>query len=495
MGVNVEREQYEDRERERFSRRLRHCLEALEALLARPGFGEGPATVGAELEMFLIDGRGRPLPVNQKVLAESVDPRLTYELDRFNLECNLTPVRLAGRPFSALEREIGEALGEVGRAARKHRGRSVTIGILPTLRREDFGPQAMTDAPRYRALSRTLARRRREPFRVYISGLEPLAVSCQDVTLEGATTSFQVHLRVAPADFSRVFNAVQLATAPALAASGNSPTFLHRWLWEETRVALFQQATDDRRGSPKHRHGAPRVTFGHGWLQHGALEFFSDVVRRHDAVLPAVGSEDPLERLAAGALPGLGELRVHNSTVWTWNRAVYDPSEDGHLRIEMRALPAGPTASDMGANAAFLLGLALGIALEDEAWTGSVPFGVAEANFQHAARLGLEAELLWPPEPGAECRPVPARDLVRRLLPLARAGLASAGVEPEEVESRLALLGERSEAGQTGAVWQRKAAGMLERRMGREAALEAMLERYIALSESGVPVHRWPVEP
>ena len=96
-----------------------------------------------------------------------------------------------------------------------------------------------------------------------------------------------MHLRVAPGDFTRVYNAVQLATAPALAVAGNSPTFLGHRLWAETRVALFKQSVEDR-DSRGPRRGPPRTALGTGWLRDGALELFTESVRRHEPLLPFV---------------------------------------------------------------------------------------------------------------------------------------------------------------------------------------------------------------
>lgn len=489
----VDRERFTSAERARFVARLERCLQALDQLLARPGFGRGPATLGAELEVFLIDGRGRPLPANQKVLAETVDPRLTYELDRFNLECNLVPVPLRGTPFAALGREIETTLAEVRRAVGLHRGRIAVIGILPTLQPEDLGPVAMSDVPRYRALAATTRRRRRAPFRVRIDGAEPLDATCEDVTVEGANTSFQVHLRVDPEAFTDAYNAAQLATAPVLAAAGNSPTFLGHHLWEETRVALFKQAVDDRREVDGRPRGRSRVTFGHRWLRGGARELFARLVRGYAPLLPVTSGRDPLEELAADRIPGLDELRLHNGTVWRWNRPVYDPADGGHLRLEMRALPAGPTRVDMLANTAFLLGLTLDLAPEAKHWTRRFPFATAHHNFYRAAQHGLEAELGWPRVLGGRDGTIPARELVLATLPQARRGLVGAGVQGAEADAYLAVVRERVERGQTGAVWQRRVLDALERRADRPRALAAMLERYLELSQAELPVHRWPV--
>jgi hypothetical protein len=493
MGLAIDREQFDPVDFRRFERRLDDCLAALSRLLERPGFGTGPITVGAELELFLVDGQGRALPLNQVVREEAADPRVVLEVDRFNLELNLTPAPLAGRPFSALAGELDEALALVRRSAARRGGRIVMVGILPTLRAEELRLAALSDAARYRALNNGIRRLRREPFRIRIDGADPLELAADDIGLEGANTSCQVHLKVDPEQFASHFNAIQLAIGPALAVAGNSPTFLGHRLWAETRVALFKQALDDRDAAGRSSRRLCRVAFGTGWSATGAIGLLEESVRLHEPVLPVLSGERPLERVAAGQVPALAELRLHQSTVWRWNRAIYDPAGGGHLRIEARALPAGPTVVDMLANAAFLLGLTLALAPDADAWTRRVPFPQAHHNFYRAAQLGLRAELVWPLDPGGRARPLPADQLVRRLLPVARQGLEDAGVLPDEADRLLAVVQARAATGRTGAVWQRRALAALEPRLGRERALAAMLERYLELQGTNRPVHTWPV--
>lgn len=493
MGLTIDRERFDPADYQRFHERLDECLLALARLQGRPGFGAGPCTVGAELELFLVDGQGRALARNRQVRAEAADPRVVLEVDRFNLELNLTPAALAGRPFAAFAAELDQALGIVRRAAGRHGGRIVMAGILPTLRAEDLQLAALSDAARFRALNTGIRRLRREPFRIRIAGADPLDVIADDIGLEGANTSFQVHLKVDPSRFSAHFNAAQLATGPVLAVAGNSPTFLGHRLWEETRVALFKQAIDDRDAAGRSRHRMCRVAFGTGWTAGGALELFGESVRLHQPILPALGPELPLDCLDAGRVPGLDELRLHQSTVWRWNRAIYDPAGGGHLRIEMRALPAGPTVADMLANAAFLVGLTLAVAPEADAFVHRVAFDQARRNFYHAARLGLRAALAWPSGPGGQVRMLPAAELIRQLLPAARDGLTDAGVAQGEAEELLSVVEARAACGQTGAVWQRRALAALEPRLGRDRGLVAMLERYLELQATGEPVHTWPV--
>jgi hypothetical protein len=485
MGTEILTDTFDERDYARFAARLEQCLADLGRLLARPGFGAGPATIGAELELFLVDSAARPLPVNQAVRARTADPRVTVELSRCNLELNSSPAPLAGRPFTVLAGELGALLDRVGAAAGAHQGRIALIGVLPTLSRAHLDAGTVTDTVRYRALARELRRLRGGPVRIRISGAEPLELVTDDIALEGANTSLQVHLRVAPEDFTRVYNAAQLATAPVLAAAGNSPTLLGHRLWEETRIALFKQSVEDR-DSRGPRRRPPRTTLGTGWLRDGPLALFTEIVRMHEPLLPVVTdppSDCPLS---------LDELRLHQGTVWRWNRPIYDPAAGGHLRIEMRALPAGPTVTDMMANAAFLVGLTLWLAAEDQRWTYALPFERADYGFYRAAQHGLAAELSWPSGPH-RFRTVPAAALVAELLPAARQGLADAGVAAAEADRLLGVIGARVATGQTGAAWQRAALAAAERGRSRQQALAMMLDRYLACAATGQPVHTWPI--
>ncbi|HUE97061.1 MAG TPA: hypothetical protein VMN39_10395, partial [Longimicrobiaceae bacterium] len=455
MGLQVDRADFADEEYERFEDRLRASLEGLRQLLSRPSFGEGETTIGAELELHLIDEQGNPAPVNQTVHSKAADPRLTLELNRFNLEINTAPTALAGTPFADLGAELEAALKVTRRAAGSCGARVVAIGILPTLREEDLTAAALTEKSRYRALSAGLRRIRREPFRLHIEGEDILEMAADEVTFEGANASFQLHLRVHPARFADTYNAAQIAIAPALAIAANSPFFLGRRLWEETRIALFRQAVDHRGASLKDDWRPSRVSFGHGFVRKGALELFAEAATLHEPLLPVLGSEDPLAVVRAGGVPELGELRLHQSTVWHWNRPVFDAAAGGHLRIEMRAFPSGPSVVDMMANAAFQLGLVLGMEGHISAFLQGMTFTQARRNFYEAARWGPEAELLWPPGPGQRAVPVAARRLLERLLPVAERGLRSYGTDSGQAARLLGVIADRAASGRTGAWVQR----------------------------------------
>ncbi|GAA3541445.1 hypothetical protein GCM10022419_022020 [Nonomuraea rosea] len=464
MGRDLDKERFTEAEYARFGERIQEQLAVLRELLDTPGFGQGPATIGAELELFLIDEQGRPLPHNSQVQETLDDPRVVLELGRFNIEVNLTPTPLAGNPFEVMSAEVQETITKVDAAVEG--GGALPIGILPTLSTEDFTLGAISDQNRYRAMSRGIRRLRLEPFLVKIDDLE---LSVEDVILESANTSWQVHIRTPPERFARLFNAAQLAIGPVLAACGNSPFFLGRQLWEETRIALMEEAADDRDVQRRERRDG-RVTFGSDWVREGAYELFERYVRDYDPVMPDMS--DDAERHE------VPELRLHQGTIWQWNRPVYDPADGGHLRIEMRALPAGPSCADMAANTAFLLGLTLSQAERD--LTG-YKFAEAYQNFYRAAMQGLDAKLSWPGLDGE----FEAADLVLRLLPEARAGLLAAGVAANDADRALDVIAQRTRLRRTGAVWQREA---LARYDGDR---ERLVREYRERALSGLPVHLW----
>lgn len=492
MGTDIPQTRFTADDYKRFGLRLEQNLTQLREQLAVPGFGEGPGSLGAELEIYIVDQDGRPLHLNEELQTDAADPQLTLELNRYNLEYNLTPVALSAQPFQRIEAEIEQKLATLRRLAAARDARIVSIGILPTLQRSDFGPACMTGKRRFKALVEQLIARRGHQFRIDINGQHPLRMEMDDITLEGANTSFQVHYRVAPRLFADTFNAIQAVTPLALAIAGNSPTLFGHRLWQETRIPLFKQSIDTRLPDRYSWNEPARVNFGHGWVRRDAAELFVETVRLYRPLLPVCPSEDG----AAGAGPSeLPQLQLHQSTVWLWNRPVYDAAAGGHLRIEMRALPAGPTAVDMVANAAFLIGMAEGLRPNINTWLPALPFHIAEHNFYRAAQHGLEARLVWPRDRQCACEEQPAAAIIAAMLPVARRGLAAIGIAEAEASRYLQVIERRLASGQTGARWQLAqldGTGNGDRGRPEATELAAMLERFMTHSNSNIPVAEWP---
>jgi gamma-glutamyl:cysteine ligase YbdK (ATP-grasp superfamily) len=468
--------------------RLEDELERLRALIDAGRLTDGQGLLGVELEFHLIDDAGRPAPCNDAVLAALADgPHdVQRELARFNLELNLPPLPLTGTPLTSVRTRI-DALQEAV-AGLEPATVALSIGTLPTLTLGDADTAAISGHDRYRELDASIMSARGAPIELTVDGTgaggERLAVTLHSITLEAAATSLQIHLDLPADGFVAAWNAAQAAAALQVAVAGNSPILLGRALWHETRIPLFEQVIDVRR--PVRTAGAmggppPRVWFGQRWIDHPVDLFAENVV--HFGHLLTDPPEDADE-------DAFSALRLHNGTIWRWNRPVYDViGGRPTLRMENRVLSAPPTSRDGSADIALFLGLVAGLRDDVEALTSALPFPVAETNFRDAARYGLEAGLCWPGAPDG----TPAAHLLRtRLLDVAAAGLAALGVPTAESDPALDIIAARAASGRTGATWQLAALADEEQRHDRVEALRRVVLRYRDLQQEGEPVHRWP---
>lgn len=490
MGLEIDKTDFSASDFEHFGTRLRDNLKALEIVLARPGFGEGDLSFGAELELYIVDKDCRPLHINQEIIAKLNDPQLTLELNRYNLEYNFSPVLIKDNCFAATEKEALAAIDKINGAAASWGGQVVPVGILPTLEQSDTGYHAMTKLPRFQALTKELTDIRGGPFTIAIEGEEKLQLAMDDVTLEGANTSFQVHLRVPAAEFADFYNAMQLVTPLVLAMASNSPTLFGHRLWQETRIPLFKQSIDCRPEDSLHPIPA-RVNFGNNWIRESAYEIFAESALLYRPILPDSSDEDSVAIAKAGGMPSLHELRLHQGSVWLWNRPVYDPTGDGHLRIELRAFPAGPSITDMLANAALAIGLAKAMQPSIKQLLPAIPFTYAIANFYRAAQNGLSAELFWPSltQSQPEYKSVP--EILESLLPHVPENLASMGFIGSDYEPLIRIVEERLATRQTGAQWQLNKLTELRKDMPKREALTEMFKQYQRNSAANKPVAQW----
>lgn len=495
MGLAVNRWDFKPEEYELFANKVRENLSALKLLLERPGFGKGAPSFGAELEVYILDDQAKPARLNQEIIAAIKDPKtqaqVQLELNKFNLEYNLCPVPAKGTPFSTLRTDLHSGLAELSLAASQFQARILPIGILPTLTMDDLSALAMSDFPRYRALAKGLTKHQTEPFNIHIDGCEPLAFTCDTITLEGANTSFQFHWRVNPEDFANAYNAVQLLTPLALALGVNSPILLGHELWDETRITLFKQSIDTRKQNNLSWKHPARVDFGFGWLHNSAYELFEQNARLYPPILPVIGNEDALQTVKQGQIPKLEELRLHHGTVWTWNRAVYDATAGGHLRIEMRSTPAGPTIEDMLATNALLVGLAQSFQAKMTDLMTALPFQYAENNFYRAAQKGLGARLIWPSTTQTQLREMPVREIIAETLPLAEQGLDALGVDRLEIDWVINNIKARLASGMTGALWQRRMLRKLKQSHDIEQSLIGLVENYNREYQKNISISDW----
>jgi CBS domain-containing protein len=443
--------------------------------------------IGAEQELFLVDAQMRPAAAALELLSGLDDPHVTTELGLFNLELNLDPQPFGGACLSRLEAQLEGLLERLRAGAREREVEIVLTGILPTLRMSDLGVENMTPLQRYQQLNRAMSAMRGGAYEFYIKGLDELLLKHDSVMLEACNASFQVHMQASGEEFANLYNVAQIATAPLLAAGANSPLLFGRRLWNETRIALFQQAVDTRSSMRFLRERSPRVTFGTRWLRHSVLELFQEDISRFRALLTADLDEDALALLGRGEVPQLQALSLYNGTIYRWNRACYGITDGRpHLRIENRALPAGPTVADQVANAALWFGMLTAIAMRYEDVTRLMDFEDAKMNFNSAARLGLGAPLRWFGEDYTA-----ARLIGDRLLPLAHDGLAAAGFDADDVERYLGIIERRVSTGNTGAAWLVRSLTQMRGQGNPGERLAALTAATIQRQLGGRPVSEW----
>ncbi len=489
MGEEVAAQDFTRDDRTRYRQKVRRCLDVFERMLREARFdGDDPMT-GLEIELNLVDDAGDPALKNAEALAAIADPDFQTELGQFNLEINVPPKRLEDRGFADFEQGVRHSLNAADAKAVAVGAHLVMIGILPTLAGGHMAPTSLSANPRYRLLSDQILAARGEDIVIDISGPERLRTTADSIVPEAACTSTQLHIQVCPDDFASYWNASQAVSGVQLALGANSPFLLGRELWRETRIPLFEQATDTRSEELKAQGVRPRVWFGERWIT-SIFDLFEENVRYFPALLPVLEEEDPLEVLEAGGTPRLAELRLHNGTVYRWNRPVYDVVHGTpHLRVENRVLPAGPTVVDTMANAAFYFGLVRTLAEHERPLWSQMSFSAAEENFHLAARHGIEAQLYWP-----GVGQVAAVELVlRRLLPMAHAGLDAWGVRAEERDRLLGVIEQRCLTERNGASWfvDRFHDRLSSSEGERPAALRSTLDDYRAHMHANEPVHSW----
>ncbi len=488
MGEHSVSTAKDEQELRAFTKALLADVKALERMLKEGRIESGIRRIGAEQEMFLIDKNLRPAPVAMEVLDSLGADYLTTELARFNLEANLTPKTFGGTCLSEMEAEIRDAVQVATNSAKEIGADVVLCGILPTLRKADLDLTNMSPIPRYAELNRVMSKLRGGAFRVQIKGLDELDMTHDNVMLEACNTSFQIHFQTGPDEFARLYNLAQAVSAPVLAAAVNSPVLLRHRLWMETRIALFQQSIDVRTATAHARGGRPRVHFGDRWVRDGVLDLFREDIARFRVMIAGARDEDPMAVLDRGEIPKLSALRMHNGSVYRWNRPCYGFSGDkAHLRIEMRSLPAGPTVLDEMANAAFFFGLMASYADEHPKIHEVMAFDDAKNNFFAAARHGLQAQFTW-----IDDRNYTAAELILdELLPHARAGLEGANIATADIDRYLGTIQDRVRCNRTGARWVLQSLASMEGKTSPENAYRSVVSGLVQRQRGDKPIHEW----
>jgi hypothetical protein len=492
MGEDVPQTEFSGRDRQRYRAKVRRCLDVFSRMLSEAKFEFDRPMTGLEIELNLVDADQNPAMLNAEVLNAIANEDFQTELAQFNIEINVPPRELCDGYADALEADLRASLNDANDRAKTAGAHIVMIGILPTLGPEHLTRESLSANPRYALINEQIFEARGEDLTIAIDGIERLSTSTDTIAPEAACTSVQFHLQVSPQEYAATWNAAQCIAGVQVALGANSPFLYGKELWRETRIALFEQATDTRPEELKAQGVRPRVWFGERWIT-SIFDQFEENVLYFPSLLPIVDEEDPVEVLERGDTPRLGELRMHNGTIYRWNRPVYDVYRGKpHVRVENRVLPAGPSVVDVLANGAFYYGLLRSLTHEDRPMWTRMSFVAAEDNFNNGAKHGINAHLYWP-----GLGEVPVSELVlRRLLPLAQKGLQEYGVDPQVSDRLLGVIEGRCITHLNGAEWQARtfhAIDASQRPLDRRDALREMLGRYVENMHTNEPAHTWPV--
>lgn len=471
-----------------FLAHLLRDVEALDIMLESNQFESHPIRIGAEQELCVLDADFTPSAGAPDILARSVDDHLTSEIARYNLEINLDPFELSKHVLRDVHKHLDEQWEKTLSLAHQEGKKLLLCGILPTINHHHLSPEYMSPQDRYRILNDIMRMVRGKEFQIQIRGVNELIASLDSVLFEACNTSFQMHLQVAAEDYVRAYNWAQMISGPVLAACANSPLLFGRELWMETRIALFRQSLDMRTSKNHLREKQARVFFGDHWLKESVSNLFKEHIARFPLLVARHVESDSLEDLAIGKPPSLRALRVHNGTVYTWNRPCYGRTNGKpHLRIENRYIASGPSRTDEMANFALWTGLMLG---QPEEWADfyeSFDFAHAKDNFYRAARTGLSSMMHWMDgERSAQAL------LLNDLIPMAEKGLVKAGLALDDIDYYLGIIKERVKSRQTGARWQVNNFRSLKESYGIDHALLELTAGMHALQKEDTPVHQWP---
>jgi gamma-glutamyl:cysteine ligase YbdK (ATP-grasp superfamily) len=475
MGQEISATRFKKQDFARFEKRLAEETAELAQRFEQQSLSNRHAVGGFELEAWLVDREGMPAPINEEYLALLGDSALySPELSRFNVEINSSPLALEGDALERMHSELQRNWNRCREVAQQLDADLVMVGILPTVRDTMLSLENMSQMERYRALNEQVLRLRQgKPLELDIVGEQHLEALHGDVMLEAATTSFQIHLQVAQEKALRYYNAMQILSAPMVAISANSPLLFGKRLWQETRIPLFEQAVAIGGIAGGAFGPLKRVSFGSGYARHSVMEVFAENAEHFPLLLPVDLGEEPAR---------FNHLRLHNGTIWRWNRPLVGFDDDGtpHLRIEHRVIPAGPTVLDTMANTAFFYGLAYSLAEQRAIPESELEFFHARDNFYAAARYGLNAQVTW-----LHGRRGRIGELLQHLIPQARQGLEALGCDTRLNDYYLSIIEQRLLTGQTGSAWQ------LAWLDGHGDDLSAMVAAYRERQDSGKPVHEW----
>jgi len=480
MGEEIQYSRFNKTDYQQFFSHLKEETALVKSWFDNQRFSSAALMAGYELEIWLIDQAGHPAAINETFLERTNNPLLSPELARFNVELNVDPEQLSHNVLSTFEHKLDELWQQCSTTAISLDANILGIGILPTLQDHDLTLKNISLLDRYKALNEQVLRQRNGiEIELNINGKDHLHVFHKDVMLEAAATSLQIHIQVPQDVATRYYNASILLSAPMVAVSANSPCLFGRRLWQETRIPVFEQAVPTGGYGGAASGPVQRVSFGSDYVRDSLYECFQENLEHFPVLLP-VRYQTTVNRVKY--------LRLHNGTIWRWNRPLigFDGDQTPHLRIEHRVCAAAPTTIDNIANIAFYYGLVHYYATTEKPPEFTMPFADAKNNFYRAAQLGLKHKTSWLSKKSNALQTDTLQKIILdKLLVEAETGLYQLGIDQHDSKRYLSIIQQRVEKNRTGSEWQ------LNFLNAHQNDRTLLTKNYLKNQKSGRPVHEW----
>ena len=475
MGEEIQYSRFNKSDYQQFTSHLKEETDLVKSWFENNTFSSSDLVAGYELEAWLIDEQGIPVAINEHFLKRADNPLLSPELAKFNVELNVDPETLSDKVLSSFETKLDILWQQCTATAQSLDSQILGIGILPTLQDSDLTLDNISLLDRYKALNEQVLRHRNGlEIELNINGEEHLQVNHKDVMLEAAATSLQVHIQVPQDVATRYYNASVLLSAPMVAVSANSPCLFGRRLWQETRIPVFEQAVPTGGYGGAASGPVHRVSFGSDYVRDSLFECFQENFDHFPILLPVHYQTK---------LNDVRHLRLHNGTIWRWNRPLigFDSDNTPHLRIEHRVCAAAPTTIDNIANIAFYYGLVHYYATMEEAPERVIPFAEAKDNFYRSAQIGLRHKTRWFSKNTDTLQKI----ILDKLLIEAETGLYKLGIDQHDCQRYLSIIEQRVIQNRTGSQWQ---IDFLNTHQDNRTQLTL---NYLKNQQTGIPVHEW----
>ena len=478
MGEEIQYSRFNKSDYQHFTSHLKEETTLLKSWFDNQQFSSARLTAGYELEAWLINKNGKPAAINEAFLEQANNTLLSPELAKFNIELNVEPELLSDNVLSTFESKLDKLWQQCSTIAASLEANILGIGILPTLEDSDLTLSNISLLNRYKALNEQVLRHRNGvDIELDINGEEHLRLSHKDVMLEAAATSLQIHIQVPQDIAARYYNASVLLSAPMVAVSTNSPCLFGRRLWQETRIPVFEQAVTTGGYGGAASGPIHRVSFGSGYVRESLYECFQENLDHFPVLLPVQYQT---------AIDEVRYLRLHNGTIWRWNRPLigFDENNTPHLRIEHRVCASAPSTIDNIANIAFYYGLVHYYATTETPAEHTMPFADAKNNFYRAAQVGLKHKTRWLSKKTDTLQKI----ILDKLLAEAETGLYKLGINQQDSQRYLGVIQQRVEQNKTGSQWQ---LNFLNAHQDNRTQLTL---NYLKNQMSGKPVHEWDFE-